>query len=391
MAKTGAKRAGAAAERTVERRKTQRSQGQSRASAKAASPAKAGVKAVDAGAPRVTPTRPRIVPPLPRQTAADECAQCSKRLGAQDRALFVEEELCRTFCSEDCIGDFFAPDIRRLEREYQKHVSASDLNSDEREKYAHLRWVTLEQPDEAWMERTVSGDHRYTLISEFRPGDKKIWMVCICLFLRGEPSFLFIAFPTSKLDLVKHFRRGERVRLEQASPGGPIREAKPTVEAPEEDTGEGTAKPEPMIDGLADGWSEDENIRAQLLQKRAADDIPPSEFESFQHCLEETLETPDEVWAMEMTDEGRMVEGVESRSEEMDAVETVKVFHFIRRYPNETPEMWYVIVARETETEDQIELLDAFPTRDPDLVQKHRRGMQEIGQADQAQATRVVH
>lgn len=146
-----------------------------------------------------------------------------------------------------------------------------------------------------------------------------------------------------------------------------------------------------MIDGLADGWSEDESIRAQLLQKRAPNDIPPSEFELYQACLEETLEAPDEVWSMEMTDEGKVVEQTDALSDDLDAVETVKVYHFIRRYAQDAPEMWYVIVARETETEDQIELLDAFPTRDPELVQKHRRGVQEIGQQDQAQATRVVH
>jgi hypothetical protein len=370
MAKTSAKR-------TAERRKTPRKQ-----AAKAASSSRGTTSARN----RATePKRQTIA----TEKLADECVQCGKTLGENDRALFVEEELCRTFCSEDCIGDFFAPDIRRLEREYQKHVPTDDLTDSEREKYAHLRWVTLEEPDEAWMEKTVAGDHRFTLISEFRPADKKIWMVCICLYLRGEPSFLFIAFPTASLELVKHFRRGERVRAHKSTRKKAQVTQDSTKSTPEPAQAGGSEGP--MIDGLADGWSEDESIRAQLSQRRDPNDIPPAEFELYQGCLEETLEAPDEVWAMEMTDEGKIVERKEHLDEDMDPVETVKVYHFIRRYAQDSPEMWYVIVARETETEDQIELLDAFPTRDPDLVQKHRRGIQEIGQADQAQATRVVH
>jgi hypothetical protein len=68
------------------------------------------------------------------------------------------------------------------------------------------------------------------------------------------------------------------------------------------------------------------------------------------------------------------------------------MYHFIRHYPNEHPEVWYVVVARETEDEEQIEILDAFPTRDPKLVERYRRGEQEIGNLDATSAaSRVVH
>jgi hypothetical protein len=324
----------------------------------------------------------------PRAQLIDECIHCGKGLKKDDRALFVEEELCRTFCTESCIADYFAADIRRLEREYHKHLPAGDLSGEEREKHAHLRWVTLENPDEVWREKTLAGDYRYTLISEYQPdSSKKIWMVCICLFLRGEPSFLYIAFPTSSEGLVDYYRKGERVPPGALKKGSQEKGKAGKESAP-------TSGGEPLMDGLADGWTEEESFRAQLIQKRSENDIPPSEFELYQGCIEETLEAPDEVWALDMTDDGRVVGAGAAPSpeeEDLDAVETTRVYHFIRRYAQDPPEMWYVIVARETEDEDQIELLDAFPTRDPELVARHRRGTQEIGGRDQAQASRMVH
>lgn len=113
------------------------------------------------------------------------CAHCANPMGPGDRALFVEEEVGRSFCSEDCIGGYFAHEVERLESDYQQRLSSSDLSASEREKLAHLRWPTLREPDEVWREKTLSGDYRYTLISQFH-NDKPVWCVCISLFLRGS-------------------------------------------------------------------------------------------------------------------------------------------------------------------------------------------------------------
>ncbi len=113
-------------------------------------------------------------------TAKEYCVSCSKPLLSQDRALFVEEEVGRIFCSEDCITNHFQPEIEALEKEYLKARPRDDLSASEREKYAHLRWVTLQEPDEVWRHRTNDGDSRYVLISEFKPASKPIWCVAIC-------------------------------------------------------------------------------------------------------------------------------------------------------------------------------------------------------------------
>lgn len=300
---------------------------------------------------------------------ANVCRFCMTLLdgdSAKDaQALFVEEEVGRIFCSELCISSFFAPEVERLEKEYFKHLDPRDLSPRERNSFAHLRWITLQEPDEVWCEKTGAGDHRYTVISRFHPNDQQIWYICICLYLRGEPSFLFLAFPTRDENLVNSYRKGERMTqvkkngdVDSSSERGPSR----------------GSSDETKIDRLAANWTEDETFRAQILQDRSPDDIPVEEFPVYQSCLEETLESPDEVWSLRF-----------------GGVNTPKVYQFIRRYPDEDKGgIWYIIVARELFDEDQIEILDAFPTRDAALAERYRRGHQEVGH-ETRQVGRTIH
>jgi hypothetical protein len=212
------------------------------------------------------------------------------------------------------------------------------------------------------------GDQRFTLISEFHPGEKRVWCICICLFLRGDPSFLYLAFPTRNEAMVNSYRKGERVQW-----SGSRTKITPTSRVQNQKEESGKLK-SPMIDGLADAWTEEEMRRARLTEERKKDDIPIEDFNLYQACLEETLEIPDEVWTIKSTG---------------DAVPLL--YHFIRHYPDETPEIWYVIIARETDDDEQIEILDAFPTKDINLVDHYRKGIQEVGMLETSSASRTVH
>lgn len=277
-----------------------------------------------------------------------------------EKVLFVEEEKSRLFCSEECITAYFTPEIDRLEREYQKRRLDSDFSSEEREKVANLRWITLQEPDEVWREKTPSGDYRYTLISEFKPNQNRFWYVCQCLFLRNEPSFLFVAFPTRNEDLLAQYRKGERFEWShERDPGAPEAQM-----------------PQP-IDMLADAWTEDETYRAQNLSTRAHSDIQPSEFHNYHELLEQTLEAPEEVWTVTLRNKP-------------NGESSPRMFQFIRQFPQQQDQtLWYVIVARETERDDQLEIVEAFPTRDAALVQKYRRGDRE--NTIVPRSSRVIH
>lgn len=330
--------------------------------------------------------------PAANQAEVDQeiCAHCAKSLTAGDRALFVEEELGRTFCSEDCIGEYFSPEVERLEAEYQAQLSADDLKPEEREELAHLRWSTLREPDEVWREKTLSGDYRYTLIAEFQPADRPIWCVCLSLFLRGDPSFMFLSIITRNAALVDRYRRGERMSWIKRTTEEKVSAAHPKPSA-EQMALDGTVVPadqlemleaEAPTDGLADGWSTDEAVRAALGAGRRSDDIPNDEFGAYQSCMEETLEAPDEVWSL-------VAEQAEAPSGEDTSV---RMFHFIRHYETGETPFWYLIVAKEVPDEDHLEVLEAFPTRDIDLVERYRQGSQEIGGDGASEpVTRVLH
>jgi len=301
----------------------------------------------------------------------ESCLHCNKALDGGARALFVEEERGRVFCSEDCIAGYFAPEIARLEKEFFRKLSPTDLSGEEREQLAHLRWITLQEPDEVWREKTLSGDFRYSLISEFQPGHDRIWCVCLCLFLRGEPSFLFLSFATKDPELAAHYRRGERMQWVRSK--GPVESSKGDAPSP---VTEEESSDQLKLDRLAEPWTEDETFLARLTSERSPEDVPPEEWGLYQSCMEETLQEPDEVWTVRP-----------------GGADSPALYHFIRQYPDESPGVWYVIIARETaEDDEQIEILDAFPTKDLALVDRYRTGEQEVGETTQRiPAQRVVH
>lgn len=293
------------------------------------------------------------------------CVCCNRELREEDRALFVEEEVGRIFCSEECILNFFSPEIERLEADYKRQVSDSDLNEAESEKLAHLRGSTLGDPDEIWRELKVNGDYYYTMISEYSYKKKPIWSVCISLFLKGEPSFLFMSLVTKNPALVDEYRKGERVEwMKQQKNGGKPKDAEESLQ---DDEG-GTAS-------LAPTFTDDEKFRSQVTRHRKKTDIPASEFEAYHYCLDDTLKHPDEVWSW-VNNSGHKG----------------KVFHFIKHYPKETPSFWCVIVARETEDREQLEILEVYPTNDPAWLEHFRFGSQDIGESTTTQSSgRVLH
>jgi hypothetical protein len=333
------------------------------------------------------------------------CASCSADLRKGERALFVEEEVGRVFCTEECIATFFASDIDFLEKDWQRHRQKNrDLTDEERESFAHLRWVTLEQPDEIWRERTATGDWRYTLISEFQPGDKRVWCVAICLFLRGEPSFLFLAVPTRDATLVGHYRKGERVvRQKRVPQAGEASDADAELGPSAQGSDSEGEQESGGSDGLADSWTHEETIRAQMRLMRSKKDIPESRFEEFEASIGQTLEAPDEVWSSALSATSGSEsgdEGAESLEESEDFEEASsgsaeedhrRLYHFIKAYGDETPPYWYVVIARDTPEEGQIEVLDSFPTNDVKLVESLRVGTHEFGENEPAAYSRLVH
>lgn len=281
----------------------------------------------------------------PKKASKVHCTECEKVIVKKAQALFVEEDVGRYFCSEPCIVAHFTPDIEKLEREYGRHVTPNDLSPEERERFAQYRWMSLEDPSEVWMEKNKKGDLVYTLVGEYKPENKTVWAVAVCLMLRGEPSFLYLAFVTSDPHLVDVFRKGEQMKVVRDTTVSEKKEKKAAIGMRESDR-------------LAESWTESDSIRASILKSRKASDIPAEDFGFYQNCLEETLQTPHELWSY-------------------SAKAAKKVYHFMKKFEHDKP-FWYVVIARDTTDDSQIEIVDVFPTRDDDLIQMCRHGQKEI-------------
>ena len=302
-------------------------------------------------------------------TSESHCVACDRLLREEDRALFVEEEKGRIFCSEECILNFFSPEIEKMEEEYARQISDSDLSEEDREKLTHLRNSTITEPDELWREMRVTGDYYYTLISEFSFKKKPVWCICRSLFLRGEPSFLFMSIVTKNAALVNNYRKGEQIEWTKPQPEGSSKEKVP-LDAEQVVNSSGMT-----LDSVTVPFTDDEQFRAEVLKHRKKDDIAFNEFEAYQYCLDDTLKHPEEVWSWKSETQGKP-----------------KVYHFIKHYPKEEPSFWYVVVARETDDRDQLEILETFPTRDTEWLGRFRFGVQEIGETHQAtNPGRILH
>jgi len=312
----------------------------------------------------------------------ERCASCEKGLKKDDQVLFVEEEVGRSFCSEECIVDCFNPDIERLEKEYFKNLPLDDLSAAEKDKFSDYRWMNLQEPQEIWREKTLSGDYRYTLISEYQVSSKPLWSVCICLFLQGEPSFLFMAFVTRKEIFVDQYRKGERVQRVKKKADHVSKEGAKILKA-EQEVSTPTKEAHPT-DRLADGWSENETQIARRLSRLKKGDIPHEEHDQYEACVEETLENPSEVWVWD------------SKKNSAPHVAKNRNFHFLRQYVStEHDPYWYIVVAKETDNEDQLEIVDAFPTRDEETLESYRKGSQQLadeyGSTDASIPPRTIH
>ncbi len=279
--------------------------------------------------------------------ALQSCSQCQKRLGLPEgpEALFVEDHRIHLFCSEACIVAFFKPAMSALKNEVERSRTSDDLSVAEQTALAGARWATLEKPDEIYVETLESGEERSILVRQFDDtAGSAYWCVGVTFFLQGDPSFLFHAWVTrDEQALVNPFRtRGK---------GGPITMA---------------------TDQLAQDWTQNESVLAQLVQPRIKGDIPFSDFTQYEACIEETLRAPDEVWT--------------------EAFAGMVIYSFLKSFVNaDTQENFsYVVLTRETEEEDQLEILDTFPTRDDGYLTTFRRGNQEYNAQQEAEAPEVA-
>lgn len=283
---------------------------------------------------------------------SDYCANCRRSLAAAEKVLFVEKEIGRCFCCNECITEYFLPIVESMQDEWRKLRVEDDFSEHEIDRYNHYAQPTLEDPDEIWVNQSETGERHYTFISHYRSGEERMSFVVVCLAIEEVPSFVFFSFPTRSDELVAEYRRGSERRADASN-----------AEDEERATSEPRAVEERSAEAVSFGRSEFKRLYAELRQ---AGDVPEELFYRFEPFVEKTIEDPDEIW----------------------------------RFRGENKEEWFTFIAKQSLAGGEEERIDEFdmvvvcaavgpafevvfaaPTVDPGLVQYFRKGINSLNKA----------
>ncbi len=241
------------------------------------------------------------------------------------------------FANEDQLYDHFQKEIEKLEKEYAVIRPSDDIPENLHTEYEHQLADTLEHPDEIWVDReTIENQEVHIFLKEFSEDEgSPLFHVALAYSAGGVPSFVYLHFPTTKMELVEKYQRGEIVydRILEEAPRGAI---------------EGDA----LLEGdeLAMGFYQ------AMLKVRSEDDFSESQFRDFAYLRETAIEEADEIWRHN------------------DPFGNVLV-NFVKEFTEEGREPFhYIVVTIEDAVSNSHALLFSFPSKDPSLISRYRQG-----------------
>jgi len=271
-----------------------------------------------------------------RNWLASKCFNCKKVI-EKDEAIIIDEETDLLFCSEDCLYQHFATPIENLEKEYLALRGEKDIPREDFGNYEEILSNLLEGPDEIWEDsETVPNINLHIYIGEFQVDEQPVYYLAVLRETEGNPSFVFLHFPTNDIKLIEQYRRGKLIYSRSQS--------EIEVDASDEDAlAEG--------DELAKGHFE------SMLKVRSPKDIAESEFSNYLTYRQETIEDADEMW----------------RHSDLEGNTFV---HFLKDFEqeNEKTIFTYIVVTIEDVVSGSHFILFSFPTNDPQLAERYRQG-----------------
>lgn len=273
------------------------------------------------------------------KTMAKSKARTQTKKTAEKEYIVVDEKTGLIFDSEKDLYGYFEGHIKKLEDEYQSLRIETDYSDDEQLQRESQLEITLDEPDEVWMDdKTFGGDPViYHFIKSFESDEETFKYIAVAYVSSEEeyPTFVFIHFPTRDTNLMHNYQRGELVfdkTYEEVS-GGAIE-------------GDALLEGDPLAMGLYQA----------MIKVRGEKDIPQDKFQEYADLREETIESADEIW----------------RKNDLDGNVLVC---FIKEFPDhETKELSYIAVTQEDETTNVHSLLFSFPTTDKTLADRYRQG-----------------
>lgn len=257
---------------------------------------------------------------------------------ASSSTIVVDADKNWVFASEEKLLNHFKPSIDILEAEFTESKRDDDFSEDDAIEMHELLELTLEEPDQIWMDTEVSKDYPiYHFHRMFQSDDETVYYVASTYLFDEDPTFIFLHFPTRSMERADLFRRGQIVFDRTMSEFEPA-----LIEG----------------DGLTEGDSLSLGLFSAMLKVRSEKDIPMEKFRDFAAIREETIASPDEIWRN--TD-----------------VQGHRLVTFIKEFPDHQsyPDLHYVVVTQEDGQASTVHsLLFSFPTVDQSLLDRYRNG-----------------
>ena len=278
------------------------------------------------------------------------CKSCKKVSDSLDSLLFVEEGSPVSFCSEDCIEQFYSPLVDFFNKEMTKTRSDMGLLDEPALDYLEspsLVQKHMKRPDEIYRFENQLKEEFYALVSKFENEGDKFEFISLCFIFNKAPSFIFAITSTSDSAFAALFKRGEKI--DSIS-----------------DFYESQIATELQIDEevMKNVEFKKNSFLAEHLELRKDFDIPFEKFELYIDYFEKTLETPDELYL------GEDEEGDEQ-------------YIYIKAFEKDGTSFFYLVVCRHELSEDGehniVMPIMSFPTIDGDLCEHYRKGKQVSG------------
>lgn len=329
------------------------------------------------------------------------CNQCKNVSSHVKEVLFVEQNRFRSFCSEECISNFFAPLVdfyRQEENRLRKEKNFTEEFPFTNRDFEKIIEYSLRNPQEIWVTSDDLSEeicylitklnplplidrHQHKSVSEIEnnkqnlsdpPSD--IYCIIIGLLFENTPSFILSEIITRYEPLVDFYRKGKPLSEYLENKMKIVQKEQKLETIPTALDGQKMMETEDSFGFQDERIPEDilmvlENKRNILLSEMTRDrsevDIPIETFQQYELFLSETIERPDEMYRY--------------NDHEKD-----EIFIYIRTYSHENNSFYYIVLGLpyhpELDRDDSSLVIPimSFPTQDVDLYRKYKKG-EKIG------------
>lgn len=202
---------------------------------------------------------------------------------------FIEENSDRGFCCEECIMEFYRPYMQAFEQEEEDlrqelHLFEEDIDFNLLVNETYLQ-KALTSPDEVWHYKDEISQSFYTHIFEHKTNDAVIYQILIASYIDNSPAFVYYRTLTKELQILERYKRGVQLKVDDLIPDESMETQNEIAEIANEIIEEVESKKSMLL--------------AQMLEHRTNSDIDFEEFIVYDKYLEQTINTPDEMFIIE--------------------------------------------------------------------------------------------